>query len=47
MSLRVYDSKHDWAYAIFKPMIKSQIKKARSTGHTLTTPDPILDSSTI
>lgn len=45
MSLRLYDSKHDWAYAIFKPMIKGQIKKVRSTGRTLTTPEPILDSS--
>jgi len=27
MSMRVWDSKHDWLYTIFKPFIKSQIRK--------------------
>lgn len=29
MSLRIYDSKHDFVYSIFKPFIKAQARKVR------------------
>ena len=33
MSLRVYESKHDFLYTIFNPYLKSQIKQVRAWLH--------------
>jgi hypothetical protein len=33
MSLRLYDSKHDFLYSIFKPFIKNHARQVRARAH--------------